>query len=825
MSKPFPALSKRAVLGGLAILALVLGGLLAWRYARARIQAPEIAAYLDRTFGGGNVRFSDVQIETQGQTEVGQRITVSAKAWTLRPLYTKIDASDYLQRTFQLDPSATAEVRRLLADKGTAQNPEFADAGPFPADPYRATVLQLKASPDTPFTFKGVIDAHREAGTWSFILVSGGFDGEGPQGAERAAFGDSSYLAGDPNDDARLRTLAADLSTFAVRAAKNRQAFESAHATALDGRRREFLAQIAPGRVFRGQAVEAGEQQGKPLYLEITGLSPGRRVTALLRNDGGWHYARAFEGTWSADDEFESLTLNLVSLPDQAIRAAGPFLENAQTWRFALSVDPQGGLSERNAYFQYQFQVLDLEQVLPLQARLGEEFDGAIAATKPGLLYRGTASSIASGASEPVLLRFTGRSEAGESLDARIESTTRPWKRSLHGSITANTRRSGGEPIRLRTGASDAIEDAPPESVLGATGDLNLRFSAQDRVLVGDDGMFTYRFSIAEEADLHQLEADRLERARRFKEVFREGIVYDGTAHEDQGFITHARLEIARVDWQSGSIAASIHSLAQLGIYRDFIGTCDPSGSSVALGALSRGALDTSGDFGIPFLIAPTEITFNLALSGDSVTGKIEGNPHWIFDFPVGAFLAAPMEGSESKPSTPGRAVLPTFPSAAGVYLLSNGTWLPLPRNNGHVVVETIRQKSDEELPTNIVAMVAAGMDQIAKESNKKKVSYLEFDGKDPRPESSGPALVLLVGPDPTGRPQLELAATETVKDGIRRVEVGGGSTTKIRFGDQRVAAYVRRVGPGVVLLTTTSAPTPGAYAVNADGGYEFTQQ
>jgi hypothetical protein len=63
------------------------------------------------------------------------------------------------------------------------------------------------------------------------------------------------------------------------------------------------------------------------------------------------------------------------------------------------------------------------------------------------------------------------------------------------------------------------------------------------------------------------------------------------------------------------------------------------------------------------------------------------------------------------------------------------------------------------------------------------------------------------------------------VKDGIRRVEVGGGSTTKIRFGDQRVAAYVRRVGPGVVLLTTTSAPTPGAYAVNADGGYEFTQQ
>jgi hypothetical protein len=824
MSTPPPAPSRRTVLGATAVLLLVLMGLLAWRYARTRIEPTEVAAYLEKAFGGGNVRFTDVRVETQGQEESGQRITVSAKGWTLRPLYTKIDAADYLARTFQLDPAATAEARRLLADRSADQNPEYAGAGPFPADPYRATILQLKASPDTPFNFKGVLDAHRDNGAWSFILVSGGFEGEGPKGAERPVFGESSFLAGDPGDDARLRTLAADLGAFAVRIAKSRQTFESAHAAAVDGRRRDFLAQIASGRVFRGQAVEAGEQQGKPLYLEITGLGPGNEVTALLRNDGGWHYARPFQGTWSADQEFEGVTLNLTSLPNQAIRAAGPFLENAQTWRFALSVDRQGGLSERNPFFQYEFQALDPEQVLPLQARLGEEFDGAMAAAKPDLLYHGTATSVSSGASEPILLRFTGRSEAGESLEARIESTTRPWKRALHGSIIANARRSGGEPIRLRTASGDAVEDAPPESIFGATDDLSLSFSTQDGSLVGNDGRFTYRLSIAEAADLHQLEADRVERAARFKEVFREGIVYDGIAREDQGFVTHARIEIARVDWQTGSIAASVHSLSQLGIYRDFIGTCDPSGSSVALGALSRGSLDTSGDFGIPFLIAPAEITFNLALTGDSVTGKIEGNPHWTFNFPVGAFLAAPMEGSELQPPVAGRPALPALPSAAGVYLLSRGAWLALPRNNGHVVVETIRQKSDEELPTNIVAMVAAGMDQLAKESNKKKVSYLEFDGKDPRPESNGPALVLLVGPDPKGRPLLELAATETVKDGIRRVEVGGGSTTKIHFGDQRVAAYVRRIGPGVVLLTTTSAPSPGAYAVNADGGYEFIQ-
>jgi hypothetical protein len=825
MSQPFLALSRRTVLGGIVILALALGAFLVWRHERDRIRAPEIEAYLDKSFGGGNVRFSDAHVETLGQDEAGVRIAVSAKAWSLRPLYVKIDAADYLQRTFQLDPNATAEARRLLADTSSALDPELRGAGPLPADPYRAVILQLKASPDTPFAFKGVVDAHRDNGAWAFVLVSGGFDGDAPQGAARPAFGEPSFLAGDAQDDGRLRSLAADLEAFAGRVAKNHQNAERAHADALDGRRGEFLAQIAPGRVFRGQAVEAGEQQGTHLYLEITDLSPGRGVTALLRNDGGWHFARPFQGTWSADAEFETLTLNLASLPDQAIRSGGPFLENAQTWKFALSVDRQGGLSERNQFFQYQFQAMDPDQALALRARLGEEFDGAFAATKPGLLYHGTASSVASGASEPILLRFTGRSEAGASLEAAVESTARPWKRALHGSITANSRRSGGAPIRLRTRSSEAIEDAPPDTVLGTADDLDLRFRVQDGSLVGNDGRFTYRLSIAEASDIHRLEADRAERARRFKEVFKDGIVYDGTVHEDQGFVTHARLEIARIDWESGSIAASVHSLVQLGIYRDFVGTCDPSSSSMALGALSRGSLDTSGDFGIPFLIAPAAITFNLTLSGDSVTGRIEGNPHWTFEFPVGAFLAAPMEGSDSKTPAPGRPELASFPKADGAYLLSHGAWVPLPRNNSHVVVETVREKSEPELPTNIVSAVAMGLGEIAKESDKKKISYLEFDGKESRPESSGPAVVLLVGPEPPGRPPVELAAAETVKDGLRRVEIADSSPTKIRFGEQRLAAYVRRVGPGFILLTTTSAPAAGIYAVNADGGYEFTQE
>jgi hypothetical protein len=48
-------------------------------------------------------------------------------------------------------------------------------------------------------------------------------------------------------------------------------------------------------------------------------------------------------------------------------------------------------------------------------------------------------------------------------------------------------------------------------------------------------------------------------------------------------------------------------------------------------------------------------------------------------------------------------------------------------------------------------------------------------------------------------------------------------STDVIRFGETRVAAYVREFAPGVVMLTTTSALEPGPYVFRADTGYELT--
>ena len=81
------------------------------------------------------------------------------------------------------------------------------------------------------------------------------------------------------------------------------------------------------------------------------------------------------------------------------------------------------------------------------------------------------------------------------------------------------------------------------------------------------------------------------------------------------------------------------------------------------------------------------------------------------------------------------------------------------------------------------------------------------------------------MGAEPSHTPPLELAPAETTKEGQRRLQIDNGPLTEIRFGERKLAAYVRRAAPGCLLLTSTGPLAPGPYAFNADTGYELTQQ
>ena len=809
--------SQRTLIASLVVVALVCAVVFVWwRQARAP-GAEEVTAFLNQTVGGDRVLFSVEKLEPLARVEAGWKMIVAAKARTIEPLYSKIDTAEYLGRTLRLDPATAGEARRLLAKPDSSAQPDFQGAAPFPADPYQAVLLQVTSPAGTALAFNGVLDAHREGGAWKFTLVSGGFEGGGAQGAARSSFGKISYAVGDMGDETRLHTLLSDFEAFGGRVAGIGRNIESARVAE---RRKAFLAQIVPGRVFGGTALAAASLHETPLYLEITERPSDNEVRAVMRNDNSWHIERSFQGTWSADDKFENPVLNLTSLASDAIRNAGPLIEATQVWRFALHMDARGELTEQNRFFKYRLQPLAPEQVATVQARLEAEYEKAVAATEPGLLYLGTATSRTSGAAETVFLRFSQRPPGSESVETTLESTTRAWKRPLRGAIMTNARRSDGAPIRLQANPKEAAAEALTGSVLRDPGELNLRLGLEQGSLVGGDERFTYQLAVATATDLQRLEASRLERVRQLDSVLKDRMVYDGALREDRRYVFKTRLEFTRVDRSAGVITARVRSLNRLNVFREFLGAWDAGGDSIVLNATDVGEQDKNFGHNVPFFVTRENATLRLALTGNSLSGSIAGDAHWEIDFPADILLSAPTEASG----------LPALPKNDGAYLLSNGSWETLPANHGHVVTEPAPDASEEEVSAmSMQALKGGGGEEPvpnSKRKDKEMVSYFEFDGKVPQPVARESAIVLLfVGPESTGEPAIELAPAKILADGRRRIKITGHSPTAIRLGDQRMAAYVRPVAPNAVLLTTTSATPSGTYVINAGAGYELLRK
>ena len=817
--QPSPVLrSPRTLIVSLVVVALVCAGVFVWWRQTRAPGADAVTAFLNQTVGGDRVLFSVEKLEPLTQGEAGWKMIVGAKARTIEPLYSKIESSEYLAKNLRLDPATLSEARRLLTKPDASAQPDLQSVAPFPADPYQAVLLQVTSPAGTTLAFNGVLDAQREGGTWKFTLVSGGFEGGGAPGAARSSFGKNSYAVGDVGEEARLHTLIADFEAFGNRVADLSRHRESLRATE---RRKAFLAQLVPGRVFGGTAVAAGTSRETPLYLEITGRPSENEVRAVLRNDNSWHIVRSFQGTWSADDKFEDPVLNLTSLASEAIRNAGPVVEAAQAWRFTLHVNAKGELTEENRFFKYRLQPLTPEQVATVQARVEADYEQAVVATEPGLLYLGTATSRTSGATETVFLRYSQRPQGNDSLSATLESTTRGWKRPLRGAILANVRRSDGAPIRLQAKPKEAAGEAPAGSVLRDPSELNLRLALEQGSLVGGDERFTYRLAVASPADLQRLEASRLERGSQLDALLKSGIVYDGALRDDRRYVVPARLELTRVDRPAGVIAARIRPLNQGSGSREFLGSWDALGDSVVLALKDGDGPDKDSVSNGSASANRENVTLRLERTGNSLTGTITGEPRYNVAFPAGILLSAPAEASG----------LPAVPGKDGAYLLSNGSWEMLPANHGHVVTEPVPDATEDEMAAlSLQALKGAGGGEDVVPNSKRKikdmVSYFEFDGKIPPPVAQGSALVLLiVGAEATGEPAIELAPAKLLADGRRRIKLPVIAPTSVRLGDQRLAAYVRPIAPNAVLLTTTSEIPPGNYIVNAGAGYELLRK
>lgn len=817
---PRPASHRNRRLAATAALLVLAGAALVWWLGRPPVSTADVERLLERTAGAGRLHFTVQSLDTLHREGATTQVAVVAKASAIEPLYVKADTADFLARAFHANAAATLEARRLLAANAASPAPGVLPEGDAPADPYRATVLQVATPAGASFSFQGIIEAHRSEQATSLSLASGGMVGGGPQGEARTAFPGPVFVAGDPQDEGALRRQLSDLDAFCVRLARREQVLRSAKAADADERRRAFLAAVAPGRIFRGVATEGGLQQGTTLYLEIVGIGPESAVRALLRNEGGWLLARPFEGDWADGQDPEGPTLSLSSAPRDAVRGAGPFLEEAQAWSFVLHSDATPILTGETRRYHLRFEPLSPQQGAAAAELLGREYASAQAATRAGTVYLGTAAARGSTAVEPVLLHF-GPSATG--LDATLESTTQPCKRHLRGTVLTNARRSGGEPIVLETDQVDAAAEARATSVFGDPEGLDLRLGVQEGGLQGGGARFTYRLAPATAADLGRLEAARLERTARLLEVLRPGIAYDGVLREEQGFTSAVRLQVEAVDRGSGAVTARIASRGRWGVYRAFQGSIDPSGSLVILGARARSKSQPDDSFDVPFLKNADPATLHLALGAGVLTGRIEGDNAWTIEFQLGAFMAARTKaGAPVAPGDEG-ASYPPPPKEPGAYLLVAGAWSPLPRNQGKVVTETIKPDSNLHLTLNALDALNEGIGLITREKDKEKVSYFEFDGKDPRPSTGEPFLtILVVAADPKALPAVELVAEDVLKDGKRRVLIRGTSASPLHLGDVPLATYVRPFAPGCLLLTTTAALDPGTYVLGAETGYEL---
>ena len=327
-----------------------------------------------------------------------------------------------------------------------------------------------------------------------------------------------------------------------------------------------WLAVLKPQAFFAGttEVGEYGKKYKASIYLEITETRPNEdppRLSALLRNDGGWQESRLFDGRIVYDNASGRFQLQLTSSADESAHGAGPFLENHAAG-FGLSPDADGDivlplfLEEGALVWKSGGATLRLTPVpegarAALIAGLQGDQLKLQAATRPGQAYLGTITSRAKGTRETWLLRFNPRDEdtpeGDENLSAMLEHhKKRTWKCALRGSLFANRYRAKGLPLRLNPDYNSGQSPSKEFTDLFGSRDSNVDESGPgiglrlDRdKLVGENSRFVFEFApVAPEAvatiEKHWADEAELER-RQLLAATMPGAIYRGTVTTRSG--------------------------------------------------------------------------------------------------------------------------------------------------------------------------------------------------------------------------------------------------------------------------------------------------
>gem|GEM_PF-2785436 len=497
--QPLSSKRKRPLLIAVAALIVIIVATLFWSRSSSRVSENELVAWL-RSETPGPLTLDRVESTIVPQSDGSCIVKFAAHASVFAALYERENTAGYLRRTLGLTPASASVLRDATQAAADPRIRERAGISDTPADPLDAIVLRETTAAGGDLPLSGVATARKHDGRWTFSLLQGSLSRAVPRGQPRASFGEKNYVAGSPADDEALRKLVALQADFIARIEKIRTESSAETKRDRESRLANFQSLIAPGSLFTGQTAKRSGASEIHASLEITSVktNASRQVAALLRNDGGWGDARAFLGTWKFDDTNGVFLLNLMSRSGQSIAYAGPLLETRDALSLTLQLSADGRLtSPATSEIPLDLTRVNPEDVAATKATLGTILHLALAATKPGALYQGTASSKDTHASESVLLRFQKQADDGTSLTATLESAGpgnrlhRPWR----GAIVDSRYRNDGHPLRLQMPGSGRSRSAKPGTLFALATDTAPGLAIDGERLTGEDSAYTYAFT------------------------------------------------------------------------------------------------------------------------------------------------------------------------------------------------------------------------------------------------------------------------------------------------------------------------------------------
>lgn len=716
------------------------------------------------------------------------------------PRYVDIDAPGYFRTAPGFDFNRLkadgglfeAESTRLLHGFGAIPEP--------PSDVLRVKLVKEIFPTGSRFSLSGTAVFVRKPQGW---VPTGSpeihFLGASPDGKRRAAFAERIFVAGNKADDDALKAMAEEEIAFEGKLAGAKIKYRDQLQAAAERKFAVLRDLTKPGSVFIGSATNDRNHTTTTLVLEVTDLLTSiGEMRALLRNDGGWSDARAFQGHWDIDNDATVENLRLSTLAPEAIPDAGPYLSERDPWNMALQLRPDGSMVGRAGGIAFTFNRVPDVDLPRIKRDLTANLNSALAAAAPGTVYRGTVLIKRGQTPVEVVLSFKTQEGNGSAITAVLQSADHSyWSRKFRGTIVENRYKSAGFPIQIRTTRDDGSPFVPNDSLFGRGAQFAVNLRVDRNRLSGEDNNLRFQLERVTPEKTAQFGSETAARARGIIGTLKIGAAFDGTIDDGHGHVIRSRLRIAAIDATQRTFAANLLYYDNSSIAVRLGGRYDDEDDILSLSGLDRN--------GRPLNLA-------LHVSDLEIDGVIEGNGRSTVRLHNGAAI----------PST-------GFPLRIGAYALVDGQWLPLPHNGvflpgnlggqvrnalGTMGFQLQRQAGGQRGPSSpgrpemtftgreSVPVVAEGGFTLAYVGDIA-LPPLALFSKDPRAKDQAQMAIEVMQTDPFGNRHAELK------------ELAPGFSV---LGGQAVGGMVEEVIPGVTLYTSTFPVRGGDYALLVGG-------